>query len=180
MSTKGRKPINIPPAIKNQRKENLKRVIIETGYDGKQWAFAKTILKCSKEHLSAVINGHKNLTESAAQTIHDKFPEYSMDYLLGYTKTKNGLSQDDTREISNAVNARFNNWEAAENLLFWHGYRVTDGEESEIIITAQNGKKKHMKSKDYLSLLNTINDLVEGYLQIQFQLDETTKRAYWR
>lgn len=90
----GRKKIEINPI----RGENLKTLITITGLT--QQEFADRI-GYSKEHLSYIVNGKRNLTDEAAEHIISKLSilpncsesSVTLEWLLGYTNYKNSAEQ---------------------------------------------------------------------------------------
>lgn len=58
----------------------------------KRLAFAEMI-GLEENSLNKIISGNSNLTETNAERIHQLFPEYSIDWLLGKSKYMNGLEK---------------------------------------------------------------------------------------
>lgn len=73
----GRKKVEINPI----RGERLKMLLNENGVDQKELADK---IGYTKEHISYIINGRRNLTEDAAKLIVRHFPGTRIEWLMGY------------------------------------------------------------------------------------------------
>lgn len=76
--------------INLKRCERLKELIRETGIKQNQLA-ADT--KISQQAISAMVQGKANVTETTAQLISEKFPQYSVEWLMGFSDYKNNAEQ---------------------------------------------------------------------------------------
>lgn len=76
-----RKRVEVNPI----RGERLKMLLIENGVDQKEFADK---IGYTKEHISYIINGRRNLTEDAAQAIIKLFPGTRIEWLMGYDDFK--------------------------------------------------------------------------------------------
>lgn len=79
-----RKRVEVNPI----RGERLKMLLIENGVDQKELADK---IGYTKEHISYIINGRRNLTEDAAQAIIKQFPGTRIEWLMGYDDFKTSL-----------------------------------------------------------------------------------------
>ncbi len=77
--------------INEERCKRLNQVFIETGIP-QNW-FSKLehgeYGYISQQAISQMVNKKANVTETTARTVHRYFPQYSVDWLMGYTDYKN-------------------------------------------------------------------------------------------
>lgn len=78
--------------------KRLRQLLSERGMDQRELADK---LNYTKEHISYVINGHRNLTQDMAEAIVKIYPDVRVGWLLGIDKYKSNL--DIMRERGNTV-----------------------------------------------------------------------------
>lgn len=88
------------------RGERLKMLLIENGVDQKE--FAEKI-GYTKEHISYIVNGRRNLTEDAAQATIKQFPGTRIEWLMGY---------DDFKTEAASFHSVINTMKNESNLLY--------------------------------------------------------------
>lgn len=108
-----RKKVEINPI----RGERLKMLLIENGVDQKELA---NKIGYTKEHISYIINGRRNLTEDAAQAIIKQFPGTRIEWLMGYDDFKTPLHAKVFPAFQTFIFHR-NRKRALENLLSVYG-----------------------------------------------------------
>lgn len=108
-----RKKVEINPI----RGERLKMLLIENGIDQKELADK---INYSKEHISYIINGRRNLTEDAAQAIIKLFPGTRIEWLMGYDDFKTPLHAKVFPAFQTFISHR-NRKRALKNLLSVYG-----------------------------------------------------------
>ena len=90
-----------PIKINRERGKRLEIMIKRLGMT--QTAFAASI-NYSGELISQIINGHKNLTESAIDIIVEKYPDYLREWLMGYGDIECATQEDkDKHEVYSYV-----------------------------------------------------------------------------
>ena len=76
--------------INAKRCERLKQIISETGIKQNQLAVETGI---SQQSISAMVQGKANVTQTTAEIIVDRFPQYSIEWLLGFPDFKNNAEK---------------------------------------------------------------------------------------
>lgn len=79
-----RKRVEVNPI----RGKRLKMLLTENGIDQQELADK---IGYTKEHISYIINGRRNLTEEAAQAVVKQFPDTRIEWLMGYDDFKTQL-----------------------------------------------------------------------------------------
>ena len=103
--------------------ERLKTIIKDEKISQK--VFAKHIC-CSPEHLSAIINGKKRLTEETAREVVKIFPEYRLEWLLGFDecKTARDIWKKHCRETDEKINIEHKRIKAFTAYLYSLGFEI--------------------------------------------------------
>lgn len=108
----GRKKIE----INTKRGERLKQLLSDGGMGQNELA---AIIGYTKEHISYIINGRRNLTEEAAQAIIKQFSGTRIEWLMGYDDYKTEGDRIDAITFgSNEV------YDLIKKLMELHGYVV--------------------------------------------------------
>lgn len=76
--------------INVKRCERLKQIIEETGVKQNELAFNTGI---SQQAISSMVQKKANVTETTAEIIVKMFPQYSFEWLMGYTDYKNNTEK---------------------------------------------------------------------------------------
>lgn len=76
--------------INVKRCERLKQVIKEQGIKQTKLSEETGI---SQQAISAMVQGKANVTETTAQIMAEKFPQYNVEWLLGFTDYKNNAEE---------------------------------------------------------------------------------------
>lgn len=144
----------------------------------------------SQQIISRIKKGQADLTEPMAIKIHEVFPEYRLQWLLGidnYKTDKERLSATFTRENESLS--------IVEELIHVHGYSVSetlsptikteektgrDYQDLLIKITSPSGRETYMPPKHYMELLRNVNDILEGLLLLEFKQNTDGSKEYWR
>lgn len=172
--------------INLKRQERFKTFLEDQKENGITQKKLAEMLFISQQTISKIANKSGNLTEETAERISKLFPQYRLQWLLGFDDFKT----DDER-INASINRRAEYIDLTEQLLFSHGYTITetlyplDGHEKKsqtllIEITSPSGNTRYMKTKEYMDFLKSINDVVEGLLLLQFKQNTDTAKEYWR
>lgn len=107
--------------IKVLRCKRLKQFIRETGITQKQLSNETNI---SQQSISAMIQEKANVTELTAQIIAAKYPEYSVEWLLGFSDYKNATEKN-LAVISRARHAGDLLFEGLNAFAELAGYHIT-------------------------------------------------------
>lgn len=86
--------------INEKRCKRLKQILVETDTSQKQ---LHEMTNISQQAISAMIKKYANVTETTAKLVTDLFPNYSFEWLMGYTDYKNN-SEKFAAVISKAQN----------------------------------------------------------------------------
>lgn len=108
-----RKRVDVNPI----RGERLKILLTENGIDQKELADK---IGYTKEHISYIINGRRNLTEEAARAIIKQFPGTRIEWLMGYDDFRTQLQLSFFPAVKSLVSTR-NRKRALEKLLSAYG-----------------------------------------------------------
>ena len=162
----------IDPEIGKRLKIAVDRTIEREKAKGRkdftQKKYAEEILHCTPEHLSAMINGSRNLTIDSARIVVNYDPETTLPWLL-HTELQN-----------EAINRYFKTWQCAEELIFSRGYSIESEDESDersrVIITTPDRAKYTITPDRYTLLLKNINAVVEGLLLYEIQLSRAAEK----
>lgn len=102
------------------RGERLRQLLSEQGVDQKDLAEE---IGYTKEHISYIINGKRNLTEDAARAIVQMFPPTRFEWLMGYDGYKT-----ETEKMLSEFNDFNNEWKtrlrAVRVLAYLSGYNI--------------------------------------------------------
>ena len=134
-------------------------------------------------YISMIICGKRNLTPALASKIVElevfKKKGVRKEYLLGFDEFKT-----DKERASAIIKKSVNRRTCVEQLIVLHGYSIeeltTPDGKIRIALTAPSGNIRYFTGKEYLSFLNSLDDVFESQLMFQFrQLTDGTKE-YWR
>lgn len=84
------------------RGENLRKVLQYYGMDQKELAEK---IGYTKEHISYIVNGRRNLTQEAAERIVSLFPNVNLNWLMGYGGYMNW--EEEVNSVSNEIGKSF-------------------------------------------------------------------------
>ena len=172
----GRKKVEINPICGKR----LQQIITERGLTHEEY---KDILHCTTKHISNMVTGKASITEQTARiavndynmSLKNEQDHITVAWLLGFDDYKN------KKEWEGKVYKRdANSKSIIEDLIDSHGYRIIETQQAEIQITSPFGVSKTITPKEYMSLLNRINDIVEGMLLLEFKPDTDIAKSYWR
>lgn len=174
-----RKKVEINPI----RGERLKMLLIENGVDQKELAEK---IGYTKEHISYIINGRRNLTEDAAQAIIKLFPGTRIEWLMGYDEFKTNHEKNWKPFVDLINNGRDESDRLTRGLAYFlslSDYKIIYNDENPTTLEKfieKHTKKiailKHGEREVYLSPFD-LNDLeyeILGYieLRLKFLLEE--------
>ena len=155
----------------------MRKVRTDNGLNQEQ--FAELIGLDNYKVISPMEKGRRSISEKTAHKVIKKFPNIRLQWLLGY---------DDYETEDDLINAnswhRFDRIELTEQLIRAHGYEIGEYTDPQILtdeetgkeyhrvfttITAPSGAIKHIETADYLKLLGSINNVLEGLLLLEFK-----------
>ena len=103
-----------PKEINYKRCENLKELLDEVKKKDREKNTQANIAEriyISQQELSKIVNKHANLTEETAKRIIEEFPEYRLNWLLGYDTFKTYPD-----ELAHYTNQIVDGWKQQDNL----------------------------------------------------------------
>ncbi len=161
----GRKKVEVNP----ERGKRLKKLIDESGET--QVSVAK-ILNISPVHLNNILNSErKNLTEdlayAAAQHFSSPDKHININWLLGFERWE--TIEERNRDLNAAIKNHYKPLELAEMLISSNGYKIC-GEQPlvGIALLSPSGNMRLLSSKDYMKLLQSVNDSLREKLSLIF------------
>lgn len=139
----------------------VKAVIADSGLTQEQ--FAETVLFKSPVQLSYICTGKRPLPLEDARTIVKKYPHIRLDWLLGQCPYKT-----DAERIAAICGKDYERHELKARLIELLGYHISeyvkpDGEIM-TVIKAPDGTERYMETSEYLTFLNSIDEIIEGLL----------------
>lgn len=108
-----RKRVEVNPI----RGKRLKMLLTENGIDQQELADK---IGYTKEHISYIINGRRNLTEEAAQAVVKQFPDTRIEWLMGYDDFKTQLHSSLFPVVKSLISTK-NRERALEKMLSVYG-----------------------------------------------------------
>ena len=168
--------------VNKVRGQNLRKLLAHYGMDQKELAER---LHYSKEHISYIINGHRNLTLDIAEKVVDIFPEVHLDWLMGYGGYMNWeeevAAQAEEISYSFAKNERLEN--SLKELIECLGYKVHvrlggikhedvvtyhDGSVESCRIVSPDGEKEEITYRELQQIIYNITTFTKNELSKQF------------
>lgn len=178
----GRKKVVIDPICGKR----LSELISDYGMTHKDFAEA---IGYTKEQVSFMVNGKRNITVYSARAIAEKFPSVRFEWLMGYDDFKTEADR-----ISAIVGKSYASEDLIDNLISLHGYIVNDvtssqpvqkGEdgceyhEPKLSITSPKGAVRFLSPKEFSDLIKTIDDYIEMQLLFHFREPTDGAKEYW-
>jgi len=116
------------------------------------------------DYLSMIVRGKRNLTLEKAQAITNLFPGVRVQWLLCLDDFK--YENDLTHSI---IQFHQSQEDLTDELIRSHGYSVIRSEDkATVTITSPSGQKKTVSSLQFLRLIDSINDHIEGQMLLGF------------
>lgn len=130
--------------VNKVRGQNLRKVLVHYGMDQKELAEK---LHYSKEHISYIINGHRNLTLDIAEKVVDIFPDVHLEWLMGHGGYMNW--EEEVNSVSDEISKSFDataKFRVCLKHFFEHlGYKI---EIKGSIFNEENGYFDHFGAED--------------------------------
>lgn len=111
-----RKRVEVNPI----RGKRLKMLLTENGIDQQELADK---IGYTKEHISYIINGRRNLTEEAAQAVVKQFPGTRIEWLMGYDDFKTQLQSSLFPVVKSLISTK-NRERALKKMLSVYGLSI--------------------------------------------------------
>lgn len=155
--------------INPKRAENLKTLITRVGLTQKQ--FGENV-GYSQQNLSNIIKLKTPLTEEAARLIIEKYPDYRIEWLLGYDDCMTNADLF-TKSISLAEKQHDNNISVITHLaglrkidfyLYSTGFLNTNGIPEDQFIVRKDGQERFMTYSQLSDMIDDLSALVESQL----------------
>lgn len=118
---RGRINANERDAMRKLRGGNLRKVLLDYGISQADLAEK---LNYSKEHISYIVNGHRNLTLDIAEKIVELFPDVRLEWLMGYDNYRTQLDVD-AAPVIREMDIRKGSRNAIQILAKLAGYEIT-------------------------------------------------------
>ena len=149
------------------RGKRLKELIDDQCMTQKE--FEKEI-NLSQQVISNIINGHAHLTDERAKEIIEKYPEYSLFWLLGYDRPKYAI--DNSHRVIDILNGmafhQQSLYSAVQSIVCDCGFSVQFGDE--ITVTSNDTNKAVvLTKKEALDYYDEIYNMIKNYVEYHFE-----------
>lgn len=144
-----------------------------------QIEFAK-VLFITPEHLSAIIHGRKSLTEATAKLVVENYPEYRIEWLLGYSdsKTVRDLWDEKCKKTDAKNKAKFEHGELFAEYIDFLGFDLCHNkviDENDILLFSEHEENP----LENMSLIITEQETEEEKFVINLDFEQAARRELW-